>query len=106
MTGRVYVCMYVWSSLSANSPCIDDLTPSCALTGTSGGQGGQFEGRYSGRSGYCSNRYFFLNYYYSLFISYSGKMNNFIIVITFFIIYFIAGMYVLLFVLKNSMHRH
>ena len=49
----MYVCMY-GDLLSVNSPCIDDLTPSCALTGTSGGQGGQFEGRYSGRSGYYS----------------------------------------------------
>ena len=40
--------------LSVNSPRIDGLTRSCALTGTSGGQGGQFEGRYSGRSGYSS----------------------------------------------------
>ena len=38
-----------------NSPFIDYLTCSCTLTDTNGGQGGQFEGRYSGRSGYCSH---------------------------------------------------
>jgi hypothetical protein len=54
----MYVCMYYGALLSVNSPCIDDLTRSCALTGTSGGQGGQFEGRYSGRSGYCSYSHF------------------------------------------------
>ena len=63
MTGRVYVCMYVCmygDLLSVNSPCIDDLTRSCALTGTSGGQ---FEGRYSGRSGYsthCRSKYMYI----------------------------------------------
>ena len=49
--------------LSVNSPSIDDLTPSCALTGTSGNQGGQFEGRYSGRSGYsthCRSKYMYI----------------------------------------------
>jgi hypothetical protein len=50
----MYVCMY-GDLLSVNSPCIDDLTCLCALkAGTSGGQSGQFEGRYSGRSGYSS----------------------------------------------------
>jgi hypothetical protein len=68
MTGRVvYVCMYVCmygDLLSVNSPCIDDLTRSCALTGTSGGQDGQFEGRYSGRSGYSSLIIIILRLYY------------------------------------------
>ena len=57
----MYVCMYVCmygDLLSANSATIDDLTRSCALTGTSGGQGRQFEGRYSGRSGYSSYSHF------------------------------------------------
>ena len=61
MTVRVYVCVYVCmygDLLSVNSPSIDDFTRSCALTGTSGGQGDQFEGTYSGRSGYSSNCHF------------------------------------------------
>jgi hypothetical protein len=64
MTSRVFVCMY-GDLLSVNSPFIDDLTCSCAfITGTSGGQGGQFEGKYSGRSGYS----FYCNVYFIIFI--------------------------------------
>jgi hypothetical protein len=55
----MYVCMY-GDLLSVNSPSIDDLTRSCAFTDTSGGQGRQFEGRYPGRSDFCSYCHFYL----------------------------------------------